>query len=188
MPTPCSRTQGFTLIECLVALCILSFGIMASVGLQLHALRASQQAHNQHIALRFAAELIEIIRLHPHVVAQSNHPLLFDITAHTLSADAMDQVCTLSTPCNAWQSAQSLIAQWQQRLSAALPNVHAVVCRDHTPWHSHEQQFAWACDDTPRTNLVLKMGWSSPSQHPTLSAHRVDTAPQVVMQIDVTLP
>ena len=53
---------GFTLLEVLVAIVVLSFGVLGMVGLQTAALNAHREARLQSVGVRLASELAELMR------------------------------------------------------------------------------------------------------------------------------
>ena len=55
-------TAGFTLIEVLVAIVVLSFGLLGMVGLQAASLQANRDARLQSTAVVLARELAEMMR------------------------------------------------------------------------------------------------------------------------------
>jgi len=57
--------RGFSLIEALVSILLLSFGLLALAGLQLRVLSDSSGASSQNIAARLAGEMAERIRANP---------------------------------------------------------------------------------------------------------------------------
>lgn len=81
MPSPIPQdnlsraTEGFTLIEVMVALVIFSFGILAILGMQVTAIRGGYQSQNLTEAARIGANMIETI------VAQDYADVKTDSTA-----------------------------------------------------------------------------------------------------------
>ena len=58
-----SRSEGgFTLVEVLVAIVILAFGMLGTVGMQAFAIQANRDARLQAQAVVFARELAEMMR------------------------------------------------------------------------------------------------------------------------------
>jgi type IV pilus assembly protein PilV len=56
------RSRGFSLLEVLISMVILSFGLLGMVGLQAAALQANRQARIQATAGSLAHELAEMMR------------------------------------------------------------------------------------------------------------------------------
>ncbi len=57
--------RGYSLIEVLIAMLILSFGILAITGLQLNALRSSYTAYLQSVAAVQLANMLDRLRANP---------------------------------------------------------------------------------------------------------------------------
>src|SRR5690606_29049477 len=57
-----STENGFSLIEVLVAVFVLAVGVIGAAGMQLAALRTSQQSSFQTRALHLAAEMADVMR------------------------------------------------------------------------------------------------------------------------------
>ena len=56
------KTSGFTLLEVLVSIVVLSFGLLGMVGLQAASLQANRDARLQSTAVVLARELAEMMR------------------------------------------------------------------------------------------------------------------------------
>lgn len=65
---------GFSMIEALVAILVLSFGLLALAGFQLRVLSDSVGASNQNIAAQLAADMADRIRANPVSGAASANP------------------------------------------------------------------------------------------------------------------
>lgn len=64
-----SRTRGFTLVEVLVAMIVISVGLLGIAGLQLTAKRSGHQAWQRGLAVSYANDLVERIRMNPAAAA-----------------------------------------------------------------------------------------------------------------------
>ena len=61
--------RGFTLVEILVALVIFAFGLLASVGLLLSSMQATQYSSNSVVASTLAREYGELMQMIPDGVS-----------------------------------------------------------------------------------------------------------------------
>lgn len=77
----CNDNRGFTLIEVLVAMGVLAFGILAVATMQVTAIRGSAVASNLDIASSWATDRIEILLSRP-----------YDCTPVTLGCHDLDDV------------------------------------------------------------------------------------------------
>ena len=84
-----STQVGFSLIEVLVAIIVLSVGMLGAVGMQSAALRSNKESKNLAAAVMFARELGERMRGNHSVAIKtvaSDNPYLFDTTLRVLQA------------------------------------------------------------------------------------------------------
>jgi type IV pilus assembly protein PilV len=59
------RARGMTLIEVMIALLLLAFGMMGLLGLKLTGLKMTGQSHSRSVAALHAAEIIDRMRANP---------------------------------------------------------------------------------------------------------------------------
>lgn len=153
---------GFTLIEILVSILLLSFGLLGMVALQAGALQGQREARLQAVAIRFATELAErmqgnrAIAMQP--VASANPYLLQDFEG---AAPASTVDCALGGCGSALDVARWDIAEWLARLvdttRGGLPGPRATVCFDEAPYDTDGRP-RWAC--THSGGIVqIKLGW-----------------------------
>ncbi|MBS0447314.1 MAG: type IV pilus modification protein PilV [Proteobacteria bacterium] len=171
----CSRgadaQRGFSLLEVLVSIVVLSFGVLGIVGLQAASMQANSDARYQSAAVRLGLELSDMMRDNmtvaqtvsgtpagnPYVVQNYTDP-------GTLSTPTSD--CS-STQCSASALAQFQIYDWLQRVSNELPGARVQVCFDSTPYDANGLP-RWYCPNSPAvTNppsmIVIKIGWTRSS-------------------------
>lgn len=78
---PAPQARGFTLIEVLVAILVLSLGVLGAAGMQVASLRANREARAQETGTRLATELAELIRANhtqARNAAAATNPYLMD--------------------------------------------------------------------------------------------------------------
>ena len=175
--------NGFTLLEVLISMLILAFGLLSMGGLQLASLRSNQTAAKTSAATTLVKDYSEMMRSNTTIsnitstVAGVN-PYLFD-TNVTSTFPTPTVICKTAT-CTPAEIATFHVADWAERLNAQLPGGRAVVCRDAAPRNS-DGTFDWACDNSG-TLVVIKLGWpdrrSSQERGTTTFAL---TYPQLVM-------
>ena len=151
--------SGFTLIEVLVAILVLSLGVLGGVGMLTAAMQANREAKLQSVAVNLGRELGELMRANKAIAVQtssSQNPYLFDYTA-TTSTSFSARSC-MSSSCDTGSAiATADVAEWQVKLADQLPGARAVVCYDSTPYSSGVAQ--WGCSNSGST-AVVKIGWS----------------------------
>jgi type IV pilus assembly protein PilV len=179
------KTSGFTLLEVLVSIVVLSFGLLGMVGLQAASLQANRDARLQSTAVVLARELAEMMRgnkdqallatNNPYLTAELTSPLVAPTASYCLS---VGQNCASTTAV-----AQAELTDWLARLDDALPGAHVRICRDSAPYGS-DGRAVWACTSTDTTDPILvKIGWSRPS---TKTGTTVDQAAQPSIVLPVT--
>ena len=102
-----SGSGGFTLLEVLIALVVLSIGLLGIAGLQGVGLRSSHGAYLSSQASLLAYDMADRIRTNPQTVA----------TYHGFSTTTVDCAAPPATPL-----AAADLAQWACAVEALLPN------------------------------------------------------------------
>ena len=159
-----SRLQsGFSLLEILIAIIILSIGMLGAIGMQATALQANKETRNQAIATTFARELAEKMRGN-HTVAirqpgMGINPYLFDVILPGLPLVATPATNCFTAGCPLLEDAARWdVADWQNRVQRELPTPKVKVCFDQDPFDSAGKP-RWACTDSGDI-AVLKMSWN----------------------------
>lgn len=190
------REAGATLVEVLVAILILTFGLLGVAGLIASSLRTSSDTGNYVMASTMARELAEKMRANRQVAQRTaNNPYLTELDSTSNPSAAVN--CSASgSACTADQLASWDMLDWWSRLTqgagrntssnqafGGLPGARLVVCYDNTPFDG--TTLSWACDAKPGAPLVLKLGWTTRTSTGTTGA--VDplagnAQPRVVIQ------
>ncbi len=171
------------MVEVLVSVLILAFGVLAMGGLQLASLRSTQNSGKAAIAATLAKDYSEMMRSNISVsnntsTAANVNPYLFDTSSSSSFTSPVAVDCTAIT-CTPTQIATMHVADWAQRVVAQLPSGRAVVCRDSNPKSGGVNK--WACDNSG--NLVtIKLGWEAKlDTREKGTTSFVITSPQLVM-------
>jgi type IV pilus assembly protein PilV len=151
-------SHGFTLLEVLVAIVVLSFGVLGVVGLQAVALQSNRDARNQSIAVAMARELGDLMRGNKDVaIRTTNNPYVVNFTGTVPTAGASCYTGACATPQAVGEFG---ISEWLSRVDAALPQARVVVCFDDDPYDSTTKLPQWDCAATVGGVLVVKIGWA----------------------------
>ena len=154
--------QGITLIEVLVSIVILSTGVLGTVKLQITSIQATQQANYLNLATGLATEMSDKMMGN---VALSDHPgdgnPYLGVDFRSEQTQGIPTASCYRHPCTADQLAAADIAEWLQKMHAALPEVRAVICRDDAPWDAAARRFTWDCHGgNDQAGIVIKLGWA----------------------------
>nr|WP_307658009.1 type IV pilus modification protein PilV [Variovorax paradoxus] len=111
---------GFSMLEALVAVLVLSFGLFALAGFHLRVLSDSVGASNQNIAAQLAGDMADRIRANPVAGTASGSPYVAGWTAAS-STEPTPSCAGASANCTAIQLAAHDLWGWKRRVSSALP-------------------------------------------------------------------
>jgi len=155
--------RGFSLLEVLIAVVVLSFGLLGLVGLQAAALQNNRAARLQSSAVTLARELAEMMRGNKAIALQATgNPYLGEFKSPL--ATGTGSVClAVGSACDTpLDVAQAELAEWLGRVDAELPGARVTVCRDDAPY-DNDGLPRWACASGAVDTLVVKIGWTTPS-------------------------
>ena len=121
------RVTGFTLLEILISIVVIAFGMLGVAGLQAFALKNSQGASYRSVATVLATDLIDRMRANP--VAATNGMYANGATQGTVATEP-NVNCLSKGGCNTAALAAHDLKEWQIALAAALPGGVGYVCQD----------------------------------------------------------
>lgn len=175
--------RGFTLLEVLVSIVVLSFGVLGVVGLQAAALQANKEARFQSTAISLGRELADLMRGNKDlaITTGSGNTYLGDFTSIPSTSPGCAP-CTSTT-----EVAQLHMRDWLTRVGDALPGYRVKICFDATPYSTTDNLPQWACSDSGGV-AVLKIGWTrvsadSAASAVPLSASDANSRPAVVLPL-----
>ena len=143
------KNNGFTLIEVLVALVVLSVGLLGIAALQTKTQQFSRNAYLNTQATVIAHDMLETMR--------SNRAGLKAGFYNKPSATEHKQCFTLAG-CSSEEMAQHDMFEWIKNVAKTLPAGNAVICVDST--HDDGTSVAPACDGIGKTYAV-KVWWNN---------------------------
>lgn len=143
------QQSGSTLIEVLVALLVLSFGMMGMAGVQSVSLRGNQSAYFRTQATSLSLDIIE--RMRANLVGVT-------IGAYNNVAGAATASCFTTAGCTSAQMAAQDVIDWSAQVTALLPSGTSVVCLDSGG--DDGTAAAFACDNTGSV-YAIKIFWDN---------------------------
>ena len=106
------RVSGFTLIEVLIALIIMSVGMLGIAGLYVHSMQAGRTSIFRHNAVTLAGDVADRIRANPRAGA-----------AYAAADTGVAPACiAAATNCTRAEMATNDILLWNQQAAATMPN------------------------------------------------------------------
>ena len=157
--------RGFTLVEVLVSIVILSFGMLGMVGVQAFAMQSNREARLQSQATNLARELAEMMRGNNQIGIQevaANNPYLLTATSPLTPAtfNACLGVANTSTGCStALNVAKAEMTDWLARLDNQLSGARVAICFDSKPYDAKGLP-QWNCTAGTDAIAVVKIGWT----------------------------
>lgn len=175
--------SGFSILEVLIAIIILSIGMLGAVGMQAAAMQANKETRNQAAASTLGRDLAEKMRGNHTVAIQTdpvNNPYLFDATLS--GTIATPTVNCFTTGCPTVKDAATWdVADWQGRAQTALPTPRVKVCFDRDPFDSAGKP-RWDCVSGGDVT-VLKISWTRSNTAGTLEFAASTGIPLIVIPL-----
>ena len=140
--------SGFSLLEVMICVVLITFAFLASAGLHLASLRDTQTSGQVAQAAQLANDMAERIRV--------NFP---STNAYTTATAALVTTCNTAATCTSAQMVSNDLAEWLAELAARLPNGVGTVCRDSTPGDGASPTGA-ACTGGASDPIAVKVWWS----------------------------
>lgn len=105
---PHRRQRGFTLIEVLVTVVLISVGLLSIASLQLTTLRSNQEAYVRSQASVLAGDILDRIRANPQAFQLNQYNVAFNVIPTDITTRVGDD-----------------LDKWQKAIDAALPGADA---------------------------------------------------------------
>lgn len=152
---PRQTSSGFTMLEVLIAIVVVSFGLLGLAGLQAFALKNNQSASLRVAATVLAADMVDRMKANFQGVinGEYNKPNTADYTGGVAG-------CNATAGCTPNELAQNDRFEWAQRVAATLPGGAGIVCLDSTATlPANPTPAAPGCDNAGATVYAIKIWW-----------------------------
>jgi type IV pilus assembly protein PilV len=157
-------STGFTLLEILVAIIVLSFGLLGMVGIQAMALKSNNDAKQQSAAVQLAGELSDMMRGNKAIAVGTTPAVNPYLIANYVGGGAIANPpedcndpagCTSSLNVASWET-----ADWLNRVNATFPGARVQVCFDNAPYTAGGIP-QWGCGGIAAVggSISIKIGW-----------------------------
>jgi len=155
---------GFTLIEVLISILILSIAVIGAIKMQINSIQMTQQSNYFSTAVELATEIAEKMRGNGVQLQSAASPFL-KVNFHAGTDKIESSTTCFSANCSPDQLAESDIAEWLQHISSSLPDAHAVICQDDSPWDGGDNSLTWNCAASGnKSSVIIKLGWAEKKQ------------------------
>lgn len=157
-------SSGFTLLEILVSIVVLSFGLLGMVGIQAMALKSNNDAKQQSAAVQLAAEYSDMMRGNKAVAigtdAASNPYLIADYVDDDKDIANPTEFCSEATCSTTTKVAEWEKYDWLTRIRTSFPGARVKVCYDTEPYTAAGIP-QWDCKGAAVTGnpISIKIGW-----------------------------
>ena len=186
-----AHSGGFSLVEVLVSVVILTIGLLGMVGMQAAALQANREARLQSTAVGLARELADMMRGNKETglkTDEADNPYLGDFELPELALAAPEYCLSVGSTCGAdgKKVASAQMTEWLPRVSDLLPGARVTVCLDTTPFDDDGLPNKWSagCTGGADAMTVVKIGWTRRSTEPgKLDRADEDARPGVVIPV-----
>ncbi|HIG0340297.1 TPA: type IV pilus modification protein PilV [Neisseria meningitidis] len=161
--------SGMALIEVLVAMLVLTIGILALLSVQLRTVASVREAETQTIVSQITQNLMEGMLMNPTIDSDSNKKNynLYMGNHHTLSA--VDGDFAVDAVKSKKDLAEAQLKRFSYELKNALPDAAAIyyaICKDSSgvaPTLSAGSTFSSNCDASANGDTLIKVLWVNDS-------------------------
>jgi type IV pilus assembly protein PilV len=116
-PHPLARprqSRGFTLLEVMVALLVMSIGLLGIAKMMVLSAQANDSAYMRSQATALAYTMLDAMRSNRQAALVNGYDTAMGVFPGPV-------VCTVAAPCNSGQQAQNDLSLWGNSLAAELP-------------------------------------------------------------------
>ncbi|WP_118803988.1 type IV pilus modification protein PilV [Neisseria lactamica] len=160
--------SGMALIEVLVAMLVLTIGILALLSVQLRTVASVREAETQTIVSQITQNLMEGMLMNPTIDSDSNKKN-YNLYTGSYTPSSSDGDFTLNNLKTKKDLAKSQLDRFGYELKNALPDaaaIHYAVCKDssgNAPTLSDSGVFSSNCDNKANGDTLIKVLWVNDS-------------------------
>ncbi|HFA5842188.1 type IV pilus modification protein PilV [Neisseria gonorrhoeae] len=160
--------SGMALIEVLVAMLVLTIGILALLSVQLRTVASVREAETQTIVSQITQNLMEGMLMNPTIDLDSNKKN-YSLYMGKQTLLAVDGKFMLDAEKSKAQLAEEQLKRFSHELKNALPDavaIHYAVCKDSSgdaPTLPDSGAFSSNCDNKANGDTLIKVLWVNDS-------------------------
>ncbi|HFC4779015.1 TPA: type IV pilus modification protein PilV [Neisseria gonorrhoeae] len=160
--------SGMALIEVLVAMLVLTIGILALLSVQLRTVASVREAETQTIVSQITQNLMEGMLMNPTIDSDSNKKN-YNLYMRNSILSAVDGDFKVDAVKSKVQLADEQLKRFSYELKNALPDtvgIHYAVCKDSSgkePTLSDSGVFSSNCDNKANGDTLIKVLWVNDS-------------------------
>ncbi|EMR8409470.1 type IV pilus modification protein PilV [Neisseria gonorrhoeae] len=160
--------SGMALIEVLVAMLVLTIGILALLSVQLRTVASVREAETQTIVSQITQNLMEGMLMNPTIDSDSNKKN-YNLYMRNSILSAVDGDFKVDAVKSKVQLADEQLKRFSYELKNALPDavgIHYAVCKDSSgkePTLSDSSVFSSNCDNKANGDTLIKVLWVNDS-------------------------
>ncbi len=160
--------SGMALIEVLVAMLVLTIGILALLSVQLRTVASVREAETQTIVSQITQNLMEGMLMNPTIDSDSNKKN-YNLYMRNYTLSAVDGDFAIDAIKTKAQLAEEQLKRFSYELKNALPDaaaIHYAVCKDSlgaAPTLSAGSTFSQNCDGSANGDTLIKVLWVNDS-------------------------
>lgn len=160
--------SGMALIEVLVAMLVLTIGILALLSVQLRTVASVREAETQTIVSQITQNLMEGMLMNPTIDSDSNKKN-YNLYTGSYAPSSSDGDFTLNNLKTKKDLAKAQLDRFGYELKNALPDaaaIHYTVCKDssgNAPTLSDSGAFSSNCDNKANGDTLIKVLWVNDS-------------------------
>ncbi|WP_304671463.1 type IV pilus modification protein PilV [Neisseria blantyrii] len=160
--------SGMALIEVLVAMLVLTIGILALLSVQLRTVASVREAETQTIVSQITQNLMEGMLMNPTIDSDSNKKN-YNLYTGSYTPSSSDGDFTLNNLKTKKDLAKAQLDRFGYELKNALPDaagIHYSVCKDssgNAPTLSDSGTFSSNCDNKANGDTLIKVLWVNDS-------------------------
>ncbi|WP_118811977.1 type IV pilus modification protein PilV [Neisseria lactamica] len=168
--------SGMALIEVLVAMLVLTIGILALLSVQLRTVASVREAETQTIVSQITQNLMEGMLMNPTIDSDSNKKN-YNLYTGSYTPASSDGDFTLNNLKTKKDLAKAQLDRFDYELKNALPDaaaIHYAVCKDssgNAPTLSDSGAFSSNCDNKANGDTLIKVLWVNDSAGDSDIAH-----------------